>query len=81
MRQHCSPGADIQWVWWRSSLLWIALENDPAFTQFKHGDEVDERLVELFATFPFRIVEMLEDGSFSLNTEEFNAEMQKVFGS
>lgn len=48
------------------------------FAEFIHGDQPDDRLIGLFATFPFRAIEKFSDGSYKLNAEEFNAELQKL---
>jgi hypothetical protein len=37
----------------------------------------DDRLIGLFGTFPFRAVEV-DGGTYKLNAEEFNAELQKL---
>jgi hypothetical protein len=47
------------------------------FADFLHGDEPDERLVELFATFPFRMVEV-NGSTYKLNADEFESEFENL---
>jgi len=70
--------ADIQALMFRCALLGLALSQQDEFADFQHGDDVDEGLLRLFATFPFRADNVQPDGSFQLNKEEFAEELQKL---
>lgn len=72
------PDVDIDAVLWRASHLDLALTSGKeAFSDLIHDGEPDDRLIELFATFPFRFVEV--DGSiYRLNAEEFSKEFEKL---
>jgi len=61
----------------RCVLLLQALDRGE-FSDFRHGDEIDERLLDLFATFPFRVVNVQPDGSFQLNKDEFEKELEEI---
>jgi len=73
----CTPGSDVAAVWWRCSLLQLAIQQGE-FPRFQHDGEIDDALITLFATFPFRAVNIQPDGSFQLNREEFECELQKL---
>ncbi len=79
MTHACSPGADVEAVSFRASILEMALQ-EGELVPFQHGEEIDESVVQLFATFPFRAINVQPDGSFQLNGKEFEEELQKLAG-
>lgn len=75
----CSEGADMKAVMWRYMHFGLLLTHArDAFAEFLDGDKPDDRLIGLFATFPFRAVETLSDGGYKLNADEFEAELNKL---
>ena len=69
IKSSCSPDANLDAVVWR----WMTMGQ--AFPE----NDVTEPVIELFATFPFRFVEV--DGSvYKLNGEEFTREFDKIAG-
>jgi hypothetical protein len=73
----CTPGANVGAIFWRCSLLQLAIHQGE-FPNFQHDGEVDDVLVNLFATFSFRAVNVQPDGTFQLNRDEFEQELQKL---
>ena len=41
-------------------------------------DDISENVIGLFATFPFRFVEVSKEEGFKLNGEEFTTEFEKL---
>lgn len=78
LRMQCSENADVDAVFWRASHLSLALTYaQDEFSAMINNGEPDDRLIELFATFPFRFVEV--NGSvYRLNEEEFSEEIRKA---
>ena len=75
----CSEGADMKAVMWRYMHLGLLLTHyRDDFAEFIQGDAPDDRLIGIFATFPFRAVETLSDGGYKLNDDEFQAELNKL---
>lgn len=71
------PGADVEAVVWRHQQLWLVTMMSDAFAPFIHDGQPDEKLIELFATFPFRVTESAGNHE-KLNWEEFEAEFRKL---
>lgn len=66
IREACSPGANVGAVVWR----WMNMGLAPNL-------EATDAVIELFATFPFRFVEV-DGNTYKLNGEEFTAECEKL---
>ncbi len=79
LQKVCSPGADLEAVNFRASMLNAAIA-EGELIQFLHDDTVDEAVINLFASFPFRATNIQPDGSFQLNGEEFEEELRKLAG-
>src|SRR4051794_20713624 len=60
-RMVCTPGADLEAVAWRMQHLEFAIMIGEEFAPFIHDGQPNEKLIQLFATFPFRVTE--RDGS------------------
>jgi hypothetical protein len=77
VRALCSPGADAEAVAWRQQQLWLVTMMSDAFAAFIHDGQPDDKLIALFATFPFRVTER-NGSTYKLNWEEFEAEFRKL---
>lgn len=71
------PLADHMEIFFRCTLLLMALDRGE-FSEFRTGNEIDDRLTALFATFPFRAVNIQPDGSFQLNSDEFERALEQI---
>ena len=69
-RTACSPGANIGAVWFRAANLHLALSRGE-FTEFMREGELAGPFLSLWAMFPFKAVNIQQDGSFQLNGAEF----------
>ena len=77
IRTICSAGANVEAVVWRIQHLELATMVGTEFAPFVCDGQPNEKLIQLFATFPFRVV--AKDGSsYKLNSEEFEAEFRKL---
>ncbi|MGH9522913.1 MAG: hypothetical protein ACRD3E_10310 [Terriglobales bacterium] len=73
----CSPGADVMAVWFRATNLLIALKHGE-FAQCEEEGKLKDDFLGLWATFPFRAVDVQQDGSFHLNGDEFNEALRNL---
>ena len=76
VRDVCSPGADINVVFWRYMQTWQVLQQVPKLAA--KGNNIGEDVIELFATFPLRFEEVLDGNVYRLNGEEFTREFEKL---
>lgn len=73
----CSPGADTGAVWFRAATLCLALKHGD-FTEFMHEGELKDAFLRLWATFPFKAVDIQQDGSFQINRGDFDEALRKL---
>jgi len=73
----CSPGADVMAVWFRAAHLCLALKQRE-FGEFMHQGELKDSFLRLWATFPFKAVDIQPDGSFHLNRDDFDEALRKL---
>jgi|SRR6185437_3339698 len=73
----CSPGADVMAVWFRAARLCLALKHGE-FAEFMHKGEFKDSFLRLWATFPFKAVDIQPDGTFHLNRDDFDQALRKL---
>jgi hypothetical protein len=64
-------------IFFRCSHLLLALDRGE-FTEFVQGGEIDSKLLDLFATFPFTAMNIKADGTFQLNNYEFEKALEQI---
>ena len=75
----CSPDANVDAISWRASMLGLAIMQDKMSEGMSFNeDDISENVIGLFATFPFRFVEVSKEEGFKLNGEEFTTEFEKL---
>jgi hypothetical protein len=73
----CSPGADVGAVWFRATILCLALRHGE-FAEFVEAGVIKGSLLRLWAAFPFKAVDVQQDGSFQLNGTEFGDALRNM---
>ena len=72
-----SPEADVGAIWFRATLLHIAIKHGK-FTDFRDRGELRQDFLKLWASFPFRAVNAKPSGEFSLNENEFDEAVRQL---
>jgi len=64
-------------IFFRSTHLLFMLQKG-ALSEFVRDGEVDSRLLDLFASFPFQVRDVQPNGVFRLNDEEFERALEEI---
>lgn len=73
----CRPGADVVAVWFRASMLQVAGKQGVLGSLVNEG-ELNDALLQLWASFPFKAIEVLPDNSFRLNMDELREQLRRL---